>query len=108
MSFQTINIGTVANDGTGDSLRAAAIKINANFAAASPIAGPGSGQAFAVGPLTAGTSTLGVTTIGLSNVNPSPLAANKTMECWLSDDTHLVIAVRGSDGGTRTVTLTLA
>ena len=31
MSQQLINDGTVANDGTGDTLRAAAIKINANF-----------------------------------------------------------------------------
>lgn len=31
MSFQTINVGTVANDGTGDSERSAWIKANANF-----------------------------------------------------------------------------
>jgi hypothetical protein len=31
MTQQTINTGTVANDGTGDTLRAGAIKINANF-----------------------------------------------------------------------------
>lgn len=40
MAQQTINIGTTANDGTGDSLRAAGPKINANFtelyAAAAP------------------------------------------------------------------------
>lgn len=32
MSRQTINIGTVANDGNGDTLRSAGIKINSNFA----------------------------------------------------------------------------
>lgn len=32
-TFATINIGTSANDGTGDTLRAAAQKINDNFAA---------------------------------------------------------------------------
>ena len=32
MAIQTINIGTVANDGTGDDLRAAFVKVNANFA----------------------------------------------------------------------------
>jgi len=31
MSKQTINVGNAANDGTGDTLRATAIKINSNF-----------------------------------------------------------------------------
>ena len=31
MSKQIINVGTLANDGTGDTLRGAAIKINSNF-----------------------------------------------------------------------------
>ena len=31
MAIQTINIGTVANDGTGDDLREAFVKVNANF-----------------------------------------------------------------------------
>jgi hypothetical protein len=33
MSIQTINIGGYANDGTGDDLRTAFLKVNANFAA---------------------------------------------------------------------------
>lgn len=32
MSQQTINVGNVPNDGSGDTLRAAMIKVNANFA----------------------------------------------------------------------------
>ncbi len=31
MALQTINIGTLANDGTGDDLREAFIKVNQNF-----------------------------------------------------------------------------
>lgn len=31
MAKQTINVGTVANDGTGDKLRAAFVKVNDNF-----------------------------------------------------------------------------
>jgi hypothetical protein len=31
MTKQVINVGTVANDGTGDTLRAAAVKVNSNF-----------------------------------------------------------------------------
>lgn len=31
MAQQTISVGTVANDGSGDTLRSAGVKINANF-----------------------------------------------------------------------------
>jgi len=31
MSKQTINVGTASDDGTGDSLRAAFVKVNENF-----------------------------------------------------------------------------
>ena len=31
MAIQTINIGTIANDGTGDDLREAFVKVNSNF-----------------------------------------------------------------------------
>lgn len=31
MAQQTINVGSAANDGTGDTLRTAGTKINANF-----------------------------------------------------------------------------
>ena len=31
MTIQTINIGALANDGTGDDLRAAFLKVNNNF-----------------------------------------------------------------------------
>jgi hypothetical protein len=34
MAFQTVNVGTVADDGTGDSLRAGGQKVNSNFALA--------------------------------------------------------------------------
>lgn len=44
MAFTVINVGTVANDGTGDPLRTAFIKVNDNFATATatlaPIASP--------------------------------------------------------------------
>jgi hypothetical protein len=32
MAIQTINVGTIANDGTGDDLREAFVKVNSNFA----------------------------------------------------------------------------
>ena len=31
MAIQTINVGTTPNDGTGDTLRDAMIKVNSNF-----------------------------------------------------------------------------
>jgi len=31
MAYAAVNVGTVANDGTGDPLRSAYVKINANF-----------------------------------------------------------------------------
>ena len=31
MSITTINVGTIANDGTGDDLRQAFVKVNNNF-----------------------------------------------------------------------------
>ena len=31
MAIQTVNIGTIANDGTGDELREAYVKVNANY-----------------------------------------------------------------------------
>ena len=32
MAIQNINVGTFSNDGTGDTLRAAGLKVNSNFA----------------------------------------------------------------------------
>jgi hypothetical protein len=40
MAFQLINVGTVANDGTGDPLRTAFIKVNSNFAETANLASP--------------------------------------------------------------------
>ena len=37
MAIQTINIGTIANDGTGDDLREAFVKVNNNFTELSQI-----------------------------------------------------------------------
>lgn len=45
MAKQTIDIGTTANDGTGDSLRTGAIKINENFDELYAASGTGSGTA---------------------------------------------------------------
>src|SRR5262245_52579339 len=40
MAFQIINVGTVANDGTGDPLRTAFIKVNENFTQADSTLAP--------------------------------------------------------------------
>jgi hypothetical protein len=46
MAFDVVNVGTTVNDGTGDTLRAGGVKINANFAKA--VEGPASATADAV------------------------------------------------------------
>jgi len=43
MAFDVVNVGTIVNDGTGDTLRAGGVKINANFAKA--VEGPASATA---------------------------------------------------------------
>lgn len=66
MSQQLIGLGTTANDGTGDTLRAAGAKINANFtelygrlvsAATDPTANDDSGDGYQVGTIWINTST---------------------------------------------------
>ena len=42
MALQTIGIGSAANDGTGDTLRSAGTKINANFTELYAVAAPNS------------------------------------------------------------------
>ena len=42
MTMQTIGIGSAANDGTGDTLRSAGTKINANFTELYAVAAPNS------------------------------------------------------------------
>jgi hypothetical protein len=44
MSIQTINIGGFANDGTGDDLRTAFLKVNANFAELGGVSGLTNGE----------------------------------------------------------------
>ena len=48
--FQVINVGTVANDGTGDPLRTAFIKVNDNFSLTAPLDGANLTNATATQP----------------------------------------------------------
>ena len=48
MAIQTINIGSSANDGTGDPLRTAFDKVNDNFVELYAVTGAGSGQNLAI------------------------------------------------------------
>jgi hypothetical protein len=49
MSIQTINIGGFANDGTGDDLRTAFLKVNANFAELGGVSGLTNGENLGAG-----------------------------------------------------------
>ena len=60
MAKQDIGVGTTANDGTGDNLRAGAQKVNANFAEVYTLLGDGT-------TLSSDTITLNTATQTLSN-----------------------------------------
>ena len=71
MAFQTISVGAVANDGSGDVLRTAFQKVNANFALI----------AFRTDTLTAGSTSTVITVTGATTSSrlfgaPVPKTAN--------------------------------
>lgn len=80
MAKQAINIGTLANDGTGDTLRAALDKCNDNFDELYALT-DGTGAA-SVLTLAAGTATLGDTTIS----DATPVLIFKDSSCSDSDN----------------------
>lgn len=87
MARQIINVGSSANDGTGDSIRAGMVKVNTNFEklfAANPDAILDLGNASGSLTLDTDVSTQRVNVTGnlsLSGIsNGSP---NKTIELWL-------------------------
>lgn len=78
MTFQVINVGTVANDGTGDPLRTAFIKVNSNFAETANLNSPHfTGDPQAPTPLPGDNDTSIATTAFVTNalVAYAPLAS---------------------------------
>lgn len=95
MAKQAINIGTSANDGTGDTLRAALDKCNDNFDELYALT-DGTGAA-SVLTLAAGASSLGDTTIS----DATPVIVFKDTSCT-DADANATIAVSATDTGTGT------
>lgn len=93
MAKQAINIGTSANDGTGDTLRAALDKCNDNFDELYTLT-DGTGAA-SVLTLAAGASSLGDTTISAA----TPAIVFKDTSCT-DADANATIAVSATDTGT--------
>jgi hypothetical protein len=93
MAKQTINIGTLADDGTGDTLRAALDKCNDNFTELYALT-DGTGAA-SVLTLAAGATSLGDTTIS----DASPTLIFKDSDCDDSDN-NATIAIAATDTGT--------
>jgi len=93
MAKQAINIGTLANDGTGDTLRAALDKCNDNFDELYALT-DGSGAA-SVLTLAAGTATLGDTTIS----DATPVLIFKDSSCTDSDN-NATVTVNATATGT--------
>jgi hypothetical protein len=103
MAKQTINIGVVANDGTGDTLRAALDKCNDNFDELYTLT-DGSGAADVL-TLTAGTASLGDTTIS----DATPILIFKDSDCADADDNFTVTAAATDTGsGTEDIDVTFA
>ena len=93
MAKQTINIGTLADDGTGDTLRASLDKCNDNFTELYALT-DGSGAA-SVLTLAAGTATLGDTTIS----DATPVLTVKDSSCT-DADANFTLTVAATDTGT--------
>jgi hypothetical protein len=93
MAKQAINIGTLANDGTGDTLRAALDKCNDNFTELYALT-DGTGAA-SVLTLAAGSTSLGDTTIA----DATPILIFKDSSCTDADN-NATILVAATDTGT--------
>jgi hypothetical protein len=101
MAKQAINLGTQANDGTGDTLRAALDKCNDNFDEIYALT-DGSGAA-SVLTLAAGTATLGDTTIA----DPTPVLVFKDSSCADADvNADIVVSATNTGSGTENVDVT--
>jgi hypothetical protein len=93
MAKQTINIGTLADDGTGDTLRASLDKCNDNFTELYALT-DGTGAA-SVLTLAAGSTSLGDTTIA----DATPILIFKDSSCTDADN-NATILVAATDTGT--------
>ena len=97
MAKQTINIGSAANDGTGDPLRTAFDKTNDNFGELYAVTGAGSGQNIAI----SGQSIISENTNG--NIVLDPNGTGKVVIATaaflrFTDKTAQAIAFVDSDG----------
>lgn len=92
MAKQVINIGTLANDGTGDTLRASLGKCNSNFDELYTLT-DGSGAA-SVATLSATAASLGDTAL----VDATPVLVFKDSDC-VDSDNNALITVAATDTG---------
>jgi len=100
MTIQTINIGSAANDGTGDDLREAFVKVNANFSELDLVAvqtaqnvGSSGGQVFKEQV----SNTMSFRRIvGGSNINITELDNTLVVDGTVPDQSYSVVADNGS------------
>jgi hypothetical protein len=103
MAKQTINIGTLADDGTGDTLRASLDKCNDNFTELYALT-DGTGAADVL-TLAAATATLGDTTIS----DATPVIEFKDSSCSDSDvNFDITVAATDTGSGTEDIDVTFA
>lgn len=82
MAIQTINLGNYANDGTGDDLRTAFTKVNANFTelnSSDVHGGANLGPAYISLPTTGASSALGVSTITFAAQLSAPFSIGESI-----------------------------
>lgn len=99
MAIQTINLGTYANDGTGDDLRTAFEKVNSNFTelGASDVRnGLNLGPSYITLVTTGATSALGVSTLTFAERSSAPFA--------IGDSIVVAGVTPAGFNGTKTVT----
>ncbi len=84
MAIQVINVGNLANDGTGDDLREAFIKVNQNFDELDLRAANVEGANVGIGGFTVFKDKVG-STLNFRALQPDPLAPG-TVELRVSDD----------------------
>jgi hypothetical protein len=105
MAFQTINIGSVANDGTGDNMRVAGGKINANNAALMPYTGITRAQISSYAPV----NGRFITSDGapwIPGASAGPMATQDSLGAWWQIDTSANVQVGwfGALGDVTTIT----
>jgi hypothetical protein len=93
MAKQDIGVGTTANDGTGDNLRAGAQKVNANFAEVYTLLGDGTTLSSDTVTLNTATQTLTNKTLTAPQINSPTITSGNVATSFDMNGTELILDV---------------